>query len=125
MDVADRIKKLPPYLFAEIEKKIAQAKKAGKDVIDLGIGDPDLPTPSFIVEKLCREAHNPENHRYPSYRGLQAFREAVAFWYRRRFGISFDPEREVVSLIGSKEGIAHFPWCVVNPGDIVLASDPG
>lgn len=125
MDIADRIKNLPPYLFAEIEKKIAQAKKTGKDIIDLGIGDPDLPTPSFIIEKLCHEAHKSENHRYPSYRGLQAFREAVISWYKKRFGLSFDPDREVVSLIGSKEGIAHLPWCIVNPGDIVLASDPG
>ncbi len=125
MDVAQRIRNLPPYLFAEIEKKIAQAREEGKDIIDLGIGDPDLPTPSFIVERLCREAQVAENHRYPSYRGLQAFREAVASWYKWRFGISFDPDKEVVALIGSKEGIAHFPWCVVDPGDIVLASDPG
>ncbi|MGQ9622002.1 MAG: LL-diaminopimelate aminotransferase [Candidatus Caldatribacteriaceae bacterium] len=125
MDIAQRIKNLPPYLFAEIEKKIARAREEGKDIIDLGIGDPDLPTPSFIVERLCREAQVTENHRYPSYRGLQAFREAVVSWYKWRFGISFDPDKEVVALIGSKEGIAHFPWCVVDPGDIVLASDPG
>lgn len=125
MDIAQRIRNLPSYLFAEIEKKIAQAREEGKDVIDLGIGDPDLPTPSFIVERLCREARVAENHRYPSYRGLRAFREAVASWYKWRFGISFDPDKEVVALIGSKEGIAHFPWCVVDPGDIVLASDPG
>lgn len=125
MDVAQRIKNLPPYLFAEIEKKIARAKEEGKDIIDLGIGDPDLPTPDFLVERMCREVRNPENHRYPSYRGLYAFREAVASWYRRRFGVVLDPDQEVVALIGSKEGIAHFPWCVVDPGDLVLASDPG
>ncbi|MEN3185775.1 MAG: LL-diaminopimelate aminotransferase [Atribacterota bacterium] len=125
MDVAERIKNLPPYLFAEIEKKIEQARLAGKDIIDLGIGDPDLPTPASIVERMCREIQNSENHRYPSYRGLQAFREAVSSWYKRRFGVSLDPEKEVVALIGSKEGIAHFPWCILNPGDIVLASDPG
>ncbi|WP_438315351.1 LL-diaminopimelate aminotransferase [Candidatus Caldatribacterium sp. SIUC1] len=125
MDVAQRIKNLPPYLFAEIEKKIARAREEGKDIIDLGIGDPDLPTPGFLVERMCQEVRNPENHRYPSYRGLYAFREAVASWYKRRFGVLLDPDREVVALIGSKEGIAHFPWCVVDPGDLVLASDPG
>jgi len=125
MEVAQRIKNLPPYLFAEIEEKVNRARAEGKEIIDLGIGDPDLPTPSFIVERLCEEARRPENHRYPSYRGLTAFREAVASWYRKRFGVNLDPEREVVSLIGSKEGIAHLPWCLVNPGDLVLASDPG
>ncbi|MEI6158075.1 MAG: aminotransferase class I/II-fold pyridoxal phosphate-dependent enzyme, partial [Atribacterota bacterium] len=125
MDIAIRIKNLPPYLFAEIEKKIEVARKNGRDIIDLGIGDPDLPTPEFIVQRLCSEAIRPENHRYPSYRGLPAYREAAANWYAERFGVDFDPHREVVSLIGSKEGIAHFSWCLVNPGDIVLASDPG
>jgi len=125
MEVAQRIKNLPPYLFAEIEKKVNQARAEGKEIIDLGIGDPDIPTPSFIVERLCEEARRSENHRYPSYRGLTAFREAVALWYRKRFGINLDAEREVVSLIGSKEGIAHLPLCLVDPGDLVLASDPG
>jgi len=125
VDVAERIRNLPPYLFAEIEKKIDQAKREGKDVIDLGIGDPDLPTPQFIVDRLREAAGAGENHRYPSYRGLSAFREAVSLWYKKRFGVTLDPEREVVSLIGSKEGIAHFPWCILNPGDIALASDPG
>lgn len=125
MEVATRIRKLPPYLFAQIEQKIAEEKKKGREILDLGIGDPDLPTPSFIVDKLCEEARKPQNHRYPSYRGLYEFRKAVAEWYLRRFGVKLDPEREVVSLIGSKEGIAHFAWCVVDPGSIVLASDPG
>lgn len=125
MDVATRIKNLPPYLFAEIEKKVENMRIQGKEVIDLGIGDPDLPTPDFIIDRLYSEAKKAENHRYPSYRGLSAFRKAVANWYTKRFGVTFNPDREVVSLIGSKEGIAHFPWCIVNPGDIVLASDPG
>ena len=125
MEVAQRIKNLPPYLFAEIEKKVNQARAEGKEIIDLGIGDPDIPTPSFIVERLCEEAWRPENHRYPSYQGLAAFREAVVLWYKKRFGVELDSEQEVVSLIGSKEGIAHLPWCLVNPGDLVLASDPG
>ena len=125
MDVASRIKNLPPYLFAEIEKKVENMRNQGKEVIDLGIGDPDLPTPDFIIDRLCLEARKADNHRYPSYRGLAAFRKAAATWYEKRFGITLNPDREVVSLIGSKEGIAHFAWCIVNPGDIVLASDPG
>ena len=125
MDVATRIKNLPPYLFAEIEKKVENMRIQGKEVIDLGIGDPDLPTPDFIIDRLYSEAKKAENHRYPSYRGLSAFRKAVANWYTKRFGVTLNPDREVVSLIGSKEGIAHFPWCIVDPGDIVLASDPG
>ena len=125
MDVASRIKNLPPYLFAEIEKKVENMRNQGKEVIDLGIGDPDLPTPDFIIDCLCSEARKADNHRYPSYRGLAAFRKAAATWYEKRFGITLNPDREVVSLIGSKEGIAHFAWCMVNPGDIVLASDPG
>lgn len=125
MDVAQRIKNLPPYLFAEIERKIERARERGVEILDLGIGDPDMPTPDFIVERMCREVKNAKNHQYPSYRGLQAFRQAACEWYGRRFAVEFDPETSVVSLIGSKEGIAHFPWCLVNPGDIVLASDPG
>jgi len=125
MDVASRIKNLPPYLFAEIERKVGLIRSQGKEVIDLGIGDPDLPTPDFIIDRLYAEAKRPENHRYPSYRGLTAFRQAVASWYEKRFGIRLNPDSEVVSLIGSKEGIAHFAWCLVDPGDIVLASDPG
>jgi LL-diaminopimelate aminotransferase len=123
MDVASRVKNLPPYLFAEIEKKVENVRIQGKEVIDLGIGDPDLPTPEFIIDRLCLEAKKAEN--YPSYRGLSAFRKAAASWYTKRFGVTLNPDREVVSLIGSKEGIAHFAWCIVDPGDIVLASDPG
>ena len=125
MDVASRVKNLPPYLFAEIEKKVENMRIQGKEVIDLGIGDPDLPTPEFIIDRLFLEAKKAENHRYPSYRGLSAFRKAAASWYTKRFGVTLNPDREVVSLIGSKEGIAHFAWCIVDPGDIVLASDPG
>ena len=125
MDVASRVKNLPPYLFAEIEKKVENMRIQGKEVIDLGIGDPDLPTPEFIIDRLCLEAKKAENHRYRSYRGLSAFRKAAASWYTKRFGVTLNPDREVVSLIGSKEGIAHFAWCIVDPGDIVLASDPG
>ncbi|MGE5575683.1 MAG: LL-diaminopimelate aminotransferase [Syntrophothermus sp.] len=125
METAQRIKKLPPYLFAEIDKKIARAKADGVDVISLGIGDPDRPTPAHIVDKLAEEAYNPANHRYPSYEGLREFRAAVAGWYARRFGVELNPDTEVVSLIGSKEGIAHISLCFVDPGDVNLIPDPG
>ena len=125
MQVARRIKDLPPYLFAEIDKKVAQARAKGVDVISLGIGDPDMPTPGHIVNALISAAQDPRNHRYPSYEGLREFREEVANWYLRRFSVELDPDKEVVSLIGSKEGIAHIPLCFVDPGDIVLVPDPG
>lgn len=122
---ARRIAQLPPYLFARIEKKIEAAKARGVDVISLGIGDPDRPTPRHIVEKLVEEAWNPENHRYPSSAGMLSFRQAVAEYYKNRFGVELDPAREVVSLIGSKEGIAHISFCYLDPGDIALIPDPG
>lgn len=122
---ARRIAQLPPYLFARIEKKIEAAKARGVDVISLGIGDPDRPTPRHIVEKLVEEAWNPENHRYPSSAGMLSFRQAVAEYYENRFGVELDPAREVVSLIGSKEGIAHISFCYLDPGDIALIPDPG
>lgn len=122
---ARRIQNLPPYLFARIEQAIAAKKAEGVDVISLGIGDPDLPTPETVIAEAVRESYNPENHQYPSSIGLMAYRRAVADWYAHRFGVALDPQREVVSLIGSKEGIAHIPWCYVNPGDVVLVPDPG
>ena len=122
---AQRIQELPPYLFAEIDKKKNALRAQGVDIISLGIGDPDLPTPPHIVAKLREAAANPTNHRYPDYEGLPAFRQAAADWYRKRFGVSLDPAREVVSLIGSKEGIAHMPIAWVDPGDVVLCPDPG
>jgi LL-diaminopimelate aminotransferase len=123
-ELADRLKALPPYLFAELDRKKRKKIEEGVEVIDLGVGDPDLPTPEPVVEALKRAAENPQNHRYPSYEGMRAFREAVSDWYRRRFGVELDPEREVIALIGSKEGIAHFPLAFVNPGDVVLCPDP-
>ncbi|MDN5325602.1 MAG: LL-diaminopimelate aminotransferase [Moorella sp. (in: firmicutes)] len=125
MQEARRIRELPPYLFARIEKKIAEARERGVDIISLGIGDPDMPTPAHVIDKLVAEAHNPENHRYPTSEGLLAFRQAVADWYRRLYGVDLDPRREVVTLIGSKEGIAHISLCYVDPGDINLVPDPG
>jgi LL-diaminopimelate aminotransferase len=122
--VAERLNSVPPYLFAEIDRKIAERKAMGHKVISFGVGDPDMPTPPHIVEALQVAAADPSNHRYPSYRGMQEFREAAADWYRRRFGVSPDPEREVLGLIGSKDGISHFPLAFVDPGDIVLVPDP-
>ncbi len=122
--LADRLAKLPPYLFAEIDRVKAQVAARGVDIISLGIGDPDMATPDFIIEAMKKAVEKPANHAYPSYVGLMAYREAVADWYLRRFGASLDPKTEVVSLIGSKEGIAHFPLAFVNPGDLVLVCTP-
>jgi LL-diaminopimelate aminotransferase len=123
--MAKRIDQIPPYLFAEIDKKKEEMRKKGMDVIDLGIGDPDLPTPKLIIERLKVAAGNPKNHRYPSYEGMIQFRTAVAEWYERRFGVKLNPQTEALSLIGSKEGIAHIPLAFVDPGDIVLVPSPG
>lgn len=122
---ANRINELPPYLFAEIDAKIEELTKQGVDVIDLGIGDPDLPTPKNIIEALERAANDPANHRYPSYVGMLSFREAAADWMKARFGVEVDAESEVLALIGSKEGVAHIPMAFIDPGDVVLVPDPG
>lgn len=124
-ELAERVKNLPPYLFATIDKMKSEAVSKGIDVIDLSIGDPDMPTPANIVEALKRAADKPANHRYPSYEGMPAYREAVASWYRKRFNVALDPKSEVLSLIGSKEGIGHIPLAFINPGDIVLVPSPG
>ena len=121
---AERISSLPPYLFAEIDKRKKEARKKGIDIIDLSIGDPDLPTPPHIVEAACRAAKDPLNHRYPSYEGMLSFREAVAAWYNRRKHISLDAEDEVLTLIRSKEGIAHSTFAFLDHGDIALVPDP-
>ncbi len=123
--LADRLNQLPPYLFAELDKMKQQAKAKGVDIIDLGVGDPDLPTPKPIIERLYQAAKAAENHRYPSYTGMLQFRTAAADWCERRFGIRLNPQTEVLSLIGSKEGIAHIPLAFVNPVDVVLAPNPG
>ncbi len=123
--LSDRVKNLPPYLFAKIDAMKREALKRGSDLIDLSIGDPDMPTLSHIVEAMQKALMKAENHRYPSYEGMYSYREAVARWYRRRFNVELDPEKEVLSLIGSKEGIGHIPLAFVNPGDIVLVPCPG
>ncbi len=122
---AQRLSLLPPYLFAELDRLKREVAETGRDVISLGIGDPDLPTPAPIVERLRATAGDPVNHRYPDYQGLDSFRAAATRWYQRRFGVTLDPAREACALIGSKEGIANFPTAVVDPGDIVLIPDPG
>jgi LL-diaminopimelate aminotransferase len=122
---ADRLKELPPYLFAELDRKKDAVKARGVDVIDVGVGDPDQPTPDYIIDALTAAARVPAFHRYPSYSGMNSFREAVSVWYQKRAGVTLDPLRQVVSLIGSKEGIAHIPLAFINPGDVVLVPSPG
>lgn len=122
---ARRLGRIPPYLFAEIDRKVQEKKRAGIDVISLGIGDPDLPTPKRIVGVLQEAASDPSNHRYPSYFGLAELREAIAGWYRNRSGVTLDPGSEILPTLGSKDGISHVPLALVDPGDIVLAPDPG
>ena len=124
MQFSKALNSLPPYLFEEIRKLIAEKRMRGEEVISLSIGDPDLPTPSFIIEALCEAARDPANHTYPTSRGEPEFRQAVAEWYKNRFGVDVDPEGEVVALIGSKEGIANIARAFINPGDEVLVPDP-
>jgi len=125
MRVAKRIEALPPYLFAELDRKLAAKRAQGVDVISLGVGDPDLPTPARIVDAMREAVCDPSTHRYPSYYGAPEFRLAVAAWYARRFGVELDPESEVMALIGSKEGIGHIALAYLDPGDEALVPDPG
>ena len=122
---AARLNLIPPYLFKAIDDKKAEIKARGVDIIDLGVGDPDLPTPRFIVERLREAAQDPATHRYPAYSGMNLFREAVARWYGNRFGVDLDPQSEVLTLIGSKEGIAHLPLGINDPEDLNLMTTPG
>ncbi len=121
---AERLKKLPPYLFKEIDRKRDEVRARGVDIIDVGVGDPDRPTPPQIVARLCETAKDPANHQYPSYTGMNDFRKSVAAWYGRRFGVELEPLKQVCTLIGSKEGIAHTPLAFVDPGDVVLVPEP-
>jgi LL-diaminopimelate aminotransferase len=125
MELAKRLNRLPPYLFVEINRKIAELQAKGKDIVNFSIGDPDLPTPSHIIEHMCQAAHDPANHRYPETAGLPELRQAIAEWYRVRFGVELDPAKEVLPLIGSKEGIGHMALCFIDPGDLALVPDPG
>lgn len=125
MEFSKRLQRIPPYLFAEINRKIAEARKKGTDVISLGIGDPDMPTPQPIIDELNKEANNPKNHRYPDYEGLLEFRKAVSQWYKRRHNVELDPEKEVLTLIGAKEGSVHLSIAFLNPGESALIPSPG
>jgi len=125
MKIAQRIETIPPYLFAEIDKKKEEAIKRGVDIINLGIGDPDQPTPNNIIEKLRESVKDPKTHDYPPYAGTAEFRQAVSLWYKNRFGVDLDPDNEVMALIGSKEGIAHIFLAFIDPGDFSLIPDPG
>jgi LL-diaminopimelate aminotransferase len=125
MRFAQRVEELPAYLFAEISRKIADKRAQGVDVISFAIGDPDLPTPDHVIDALRQAASDPANHRYPESEGLPELREAMARWYARRFGVELDPQREVLPLIGSKEGIGHVALCFIDRGDLALVPDPG
>lgn len=125
MNLADRLDKLPPYLFLEISRKIAEKKAQGADVVSFGIGDPDIPTPNQVVDALVKTSKDPANHRYPESDGLPELRRSIGKWYKSRFGVSLDPEKEVLPLIGAKEGIGHMALCLIDPGDIALVPDPG
>ena len=122
--LSKKVQALPPYLFLEIDKAKRQARKEGRDIIDLGIGDPDQPTPKFIIEALSRASEDPANHRYALDQGMPVLRRAIQDWYKRRFNVNLSPDTEILPLIGSKEGIAHFPLAFLNPGDISLVPDP-
>lgn len=125
MKFSERIQKLPPYLFVEISRKIAEKRAKGEEVISLAIGDPDMPTPEHIINRLCQAAKDPANHRYPETEGLPELRESMAKWYEKRFGVTLDPAKEVLPLIGSKEGIGHMAWCLIDSRDVALVPDPG
>jgi LL-diaminopimelate aminotransferase len=125
MKFANRIQQLPPYLFVEISRKIAQKRAEGTDVVTFAIGDPDIPTPSHILNRLHEASLHPPNHRYPESEGLPELRRAIAQWYQGRFGVTLDPDKEVLPLIGAKEGIGHAALCFIDPGDVALVPDPG
>ena len=124
MRMSRRVERLPPYLFVEINKKIAEKRAKGEDVLSFAIGDPDIPTPSHIIDRLCQAAQDPANHRYPETEGLLKLRQAIAEWYQKRFNISLDADSEVLPLIGSKEGIAHIALCFIDHEDFALVTDP-
>jgi len=123
-EVSERLKKLPPYLFAEIDRKKKKLIAEGTDIIDFGIGDPDLPTPANIIGAMKKSVDNPAFHRYPLGKGTPKFRKAIADFYRRNYDAVLNPDEEIAVLIGSKEGIAHFPWAFLNAGDVSLVPEP-
>ena len=112
-------------MFVEINRKIAEKRARGEDIISFAIGDPDMPTPQHIIDQLCQAAHDPANHRYPETAGLPELCQAIARWYQKRFAVTLDPSKEVLPLIGSKEGVGHISFCFIDPGDLALVPDPG
>ncbi len=124
MEEFKRIKRLPPYVFAIVTDLKVQARARGEDIIDFGMGNPDLPTPTHIVDKLCEAARNPRNHRYSASRGITKLRHAICDWYRRRYGLELDPETEAIATIGAKEGLSHLALAIVEPGDVALVPNP-
>jgi LL-diaminopimelate aminotransferase len=125
MKIARRIEELKPYLFVEINKKIAEKRAKGEEIISFAIGDPDIPTPPNVIKKLCETAQDPVNHRYPESVGMPELHQAIADWYKKRFNVILDPVTEVLPLIGSKEGIGHMAFCFIDAGDVALVPDPG
>ena len=125
MKIARRIEELKPYLFVEINKKIAEKRSRGEEIVSFAVGDPDIPTPVNVINKLCEAAKDPVNHHYPESAGMPELHQAIADWYKRRFNVTLDPATEVLPLIGSKEGIAHIAFCFIDPGDTALVPDPG
>jgi alanine-synthesizing transaminase len=119
-----RIDRLPPYVFAVVNDLKTKLRRAGEDIVDLGMGNPDLPTPQHIVDKLCEAAQNPKNHRYSQTKGLFKLREALALWYKRKYNVDLDPETEIITTIGSKEGLAHLALTLINPGDVAIVPTP-
>src|SRR3989338_5879664 len=124
LEESDRLKRLPPYLFVEIDRAKKRAAESGVKVIDFGVGDPDLPTPGFVISAMQKSIKDPAAHHYPLDRGSPHFRQAISNWYKKRFSVALNPDTEVLPLIGSKEGIAHLPLAFINPGDVVLVPDP-
>ncbi|OGO06748.1 MAG: LL-diaminopimelate aminotransferase [Chloroflexi bacterium RBG_13_56_8b] len=124
MRISRRIESLPPYLFAQISRKIAEKRAKGEDIVNFGVGDPDIPTPPLIIDRLCKAAKDPANHRYPESEGLPELRQAIAVWYKKRFDVDLDPDKEVLPLIGSKEGIFHIAFCFIDYQDVALVPDP-
>jgi alanine-synthesizing transaminase len=120
----NKLNRLPPYIFAQVTSLMAAARKAGEDIIDLGMGNPDLPTPPHVIEKICEAARNPRNHRYSASKGLPNLRAAISEWYKRRHDVDLDPETEAIAVIGAKEGLSHFVLMAIGPGDVVLCPDP-
>ncbi len=120
----DKLNRLPPYVLAEVIDLMKASRRAGADIIDLGMGNPDLPTPTHVVEKICEAAHDPRNHRYSSSRGIPNLRAAITEWYQRRHGVELDPESEAIAVIGAKEGVSHYVLMTIGPGDVVLCADP-